>query len=670
MTTETKLSTYSTVTSVAAGDKFPLIQGGANHNIAASDLANQLVTLANNDVLVFLATGQSEIHNALPFVWSPNANAKKWNWSGVDSTIGTAFVALDGVNCNPAERFASEVARLRPKTLVYIINISIGSQPISQWMAGASAPDMFQNILNNIGPALGAIGKSTIDGMLWWQGTSPTAAPGDYADNFETVMGRFFGQTWFPRQTPVMVFTVAPVEVTGTNAFWAFQNATNGQLRKAVRRDQGCRRLVDTSALTDPSFWDGTVHPSGLGAFVMGSMAASTYTLAGAANNAEESLSGLIRVNALPRMGFRNLCYGGDFTKNPWQRGTTFTGAINTQRVADGWRWNQSGAGVIDLKKVADHPTAAQAGFYGSQCLSIDVTTADNSLASTDLYTLRTYIEGTEIAHLGFGQAGTRWLTASFWVKSAVAGNIPVGFRNAAGTRCYQTYFVVNATNTWERKKLTIPVDTGGTWVTDDGAGTPAAAAGLVMSFGLGLGSNFIFDTFNKGVWTVTATELIAGATPSSLVNIMAATGTGRFRIAAVEINEGADGGEFEQLPEYAVVTRCERYLEKSFELGTVAAQNTSNLAGAEEVVAPVNSQLFVKHVRFRNRKRLAPSITTYNPFAANANWRDTTAAADVTVAIFQTTTSSTLLQGTAGAAGAGHEHFIHWQVDSELTYT
>jgi hypothetical protein len=62
---------------------------------------------------------------------------------------------------------------------------------------------------------------------------------------------------------------------------------------------------------------------------------------------------------------------------------------------------------------------------------------------------------------------------------------------------------------------------------------------------------------------------------------------------------------------------------------------------------------------------RAAPTITTYNPSAANANWRDVTAAADRTPTVGGQSESGFTITGAAG--GAGSFNYIHWQAAAEL---
>ena len=98
-------------------------------------------------------------------------------------------------------------------------------------MAGASAPDIFQNIVNNVIPALALIGATDISLLLWWQGESQTAAPDNYVANWSTVHGRFTQQSWFPRATPIILFGLSPTTIS-TNIR---SDITNGYLQSIVQ---------------------------------------------------------------------------------------------------------------------------------------------------------------------------------------------------------------------------------------------------------------------------------------------------------------------------------------------------------------------------------------------------------------------------------------------------
>jgi hypothetical protein len=86
---------------------------------------------------VILATGQSNIALKMPKTWTPNARAKVWNNDpGSDTSIGTAFVAIDSTLAGISECYASNVAVARPDLDVYLIKAARGAKDILYWVGG------------------------------------------------------------------------------------------------------------------------------------------------------------------------------------------------------------------------------------------------------------------------------------------------------------------------------------------------------------------------------------------------------------------------------------------------------------------------------------------------------------------------------------------------------
>ena len=342
---------------------------------------------------------------------------------------------------------------------------------------------------------------------------------------------------------------------------------------------------------------------------------------------------------------FRNQIVGGDFSTNPCQRGTTFTAPVNGAYTLDRWQWNLTGAGVVDITRTADAPTAVQAGMFTQHCLDIAVTTADASIATGDVYRIGQKLEGINAAFLGFGQAGALQLTVSFWVKSTKTGTFWITIRNGAATRCYVTSYLISASNTWEFKSITVPGDVTGTWLYDTGIG-------ISIIWLLACGTTFITT---PNTWT--AGNFFAGVDPT--VNAMDTIGN-HFKLALVQVEAGTAATPFEPLPQAVLLNRCRRYYQKSFALATAPVQNVGSTIGAAFALSAVAAASFGTRVEFDSSMRAVPVITTYNPNVANANWRDTTNAADRTVTVGNQSESGFTVKGAAGAAAA--DNFIHWQ--------
>jgi hypothetical protein len=244
----------------------------------------------------------------------------------------------------------------------------------------------------------------------------------------------------------------------------------------------------------------------------------------------------------------KNLIIGGDFSTNPWQRGTSITiaaaalGGYTADRFA--FVNNSQSAGAVSILKTADAPSIADAGFYSTHCFHVDVTTADTSIAATDWYYVGTKVEGLNIARAGFGQSGTRYITLQFWVKSTKTGIFCVTLGNSASNRFYIKEYTVYASNVWEKKVLTFPVDTTGTWLYDTGNG-------LSIFWTLACGT-----TYQGAANTWSGSVLLA---TSNQVNAMDSV-SNDFKIQLVQLELGDAATDFEHRTAHEEFDLCSRY--------------------------------------------------------------------------------------------------------------
>jgi hypothetical protein len=373
------------------------------------------------------------------------------------------------------------------------------------------------------------------------------------------------------------------------------------------------------------------------------------------------SVPQIVTLNA-SRPGFKNRIIGGDFSTNPWQRGTTFTGIADGSYHADRWRIGWSNDGVRDILKTADAPTPAQiaavhqVGMYASSCLHHDVTTADGTIAAAQYEHIQYRLEGYNVADLGFGQSGTRYVTLSFWVKATITGTYCIMATNSAADRRYVMEYTVSAADTWEFKTKTFAVDTTGTWLYTSGIG-------LQLHWILAIGSNGNGATANT--WTASSAILATSSQANAL-----SSASNNFKLALVQLEAGAHATAFDVLGPDTVLSRCQRYYQKSFAQGTTPAQNVGNSTGELMFIAgKAGAAAQYGHARFPVVMRGAPTLTYYNPAATNAQVRDVTASADTS------STSSTsardagfTVTATGNASTAvGNLLAVHWIADAEL---
>jgi hypothetical protein len=117
---------------------------------------------------------------------------------------------------------------------------------------------------------------------------------------------------------------------------------------------------------------------------------------------------------------------------------------------------------------------------------------------------------------------------------------------------------------------------------------------------------------------------------------------------------------------------KCKRYYQKSFPRGTAVAQNAGT-TGAYILISPFTGNTAGSlgfYITLTPDMRIAPTITTYNPSAANAQARNSTDTAD------DVDTGSTavgtgyfhifLTPNAANTLSDGHR--VHWTANARLT--
>jgi hypothetical protein len=238
-------------------------------------------------------------------------------------------------------------------------------------------------------------------------------------------------------------------------------------------------------------------------------------------------------------LGFRNRLINSDMRIDQRNAGAT----VNTDLAfpLDRWKAFRNGG----------------AATFTSQRSTVAPDNATNSLLYTvgtgaapgasDYSGLSHTIEGFNIADLGWGTASAKPVTISFKVRSSVTGSFGLSLRNSANNRSYIASFTIAAANTWETKTITVPGDTTGTWLTDNGAG-------LIVLFDLGVGSTFS-DT--AGSWLAANKFGLTGGTK------LIATSGATFHVTEVQLEAGSVATPFERRPYGTEFALCQRYFYK-----------------------------------------------------------------------------------------------------------
>ena len=235
----------------------------------------------------------------------------------------------------------------------------------------------------------------------------------------------------------------------------------------------------------------------------------------------------------------RNLIINGAMEVD--QRNATTTMGAVTYGL-DRFTCFKSHDGVQTMVQSTDAPV----GFKNS--LKVTTTTADASLAAGQRSAIIYRIEAQDNAHLEFGTANAKRITLSFYVKSSITGTHGGAFGNGADNRNYPFTYTISSADTWERKIISIPGDTTGTWATDNGRG-------LQIVWGLGVGSTY---SGTAGAWAAGDINSATGAT-TGVTNTLNAT----WLLTGVQLEVGEQATPFEHRSFGDELHRCMRYYQQ-----------------------------------------------------------------------------------------------------------
>jgi len=292
-------------------------------------------------------------------------------------------------------------------------------------------------------------------------------------------------------------------------------------------------------------------------------------------------------------MGFRNRILNGDCRIDQRNAGASSTPATDTYTL-DRWGYAASQASKFTVQQNAASVTPP-AGF--TNYLGATVASAV-TIGASDFFWIQQFIEGYNIADLGWGAAGAQTVTLSFWVRSSLTGTFGGALQNSANNRSYPFTFTISAANTWEYETVTIPGDTAGTWLTTNGKG-------IRLSFGLGVGSD---RTGTAGAWAAANYASATGAT--SVVGTAGAT----FYVTGVQIEAGSVASPFERRPYGEMLMLCQRYFAKSYNvdvaIGTSTGVGCLSLRNWDSTGSRSAVPLLT---RYPVSMRAAPTLTVYS---------------------------------------------------------
>jgi hypothetical protein len=226
------------------------------------------------------------------------------------------------------------------------------------------------------------------------------------------------------------------------------------------------------------------------------------------------------------------------------QRGTSFASISSNTYTVDRWQLQAAGDGRCTITQSTTVPN--NNFLYSAK---VDVTTADTSLATTDLQSFTQRIEGNVSSQLGLGTSSAKSFTVSFWVRSNKTGTYCVAIRNASGGRSITSEYSISSADTWEHKVITFSGDTTGTYSTDN-------SEGINVNFVLLAGTNY--DGKTADTW-----EANTNFATDNQVNLFDNT-SNEWYVTGVQLEAGsyAGGISFEHRSFGEELALCQRYFQ------------------------------------------------------------------------------------------------------------
>jgi hypothetical protein len=260
----------------------------------------------------------------------------------------------------------------------------------------------------------------------------------------------------------------------------------------------------------------------------------------------------------------------------------------------DGWvvACASPGSGVVSGQRVADAPV----GYTYS--LKATATTAGAISSGTACY-FEQRVEQSDLADTALGTNSAQSLSVSFWVKASLTGTYSAALRNGGSNRSYVQTFVINTANVWQQTSFTLPGDTAGTWVL---AGN---GIGMVLDIVFSAGTTYqgVANTWQAG------NVLTTSAINNGWLTTLGAT----FQISAAKLELGGIPTKLQRVSIESELERCQRYYEKSYDLGTAVGTVTQTGASAIGIGSGTVNSIGAQTVTYKVTKRVDPAGTMYS---------------------------------------------------------
>ena len=356
--------------------------------------------------------------------------------------------------------------------------------------------------------------------------------------------------------------------------------------------------------------------------------------------------------------GRRNIIINGAMKVAQRSTSVTGIGGSNGYFTVDRFHIGKGDtAGRLTMTQTADGPS----GF--ANCIKLDCTTADTSVAAGELLWLEQKIEGQDLQQFKKGTSDAEQYSVSFYVKGNANATYALALHDTDNSRHIVKLFSV--TTAWTRITMTFPADTTGAFGDDN-------AHSLSVRIWLHSGSTYTSGTLQSSAWSG-----LTGANRGVGITSFFDSTDRTFFLTGLQLEVGSVATPFEHRSFGEEFDLCLRYYEKSSAYG-VAEDSTAG-ANIYGVVGMAGSASSVGNndatmIHWQKSKRVAPTLVFYD--AAGNSGKLSYAEAGVgradNIAIRSSNTGVNRSRiGTAGAssldAGEAVEMLFQYTADSEL---
>jgi hypothetical protein len=241
-------------------------------------------------------------------------------------------------------------------------------------------------------------------------------------------------------------------------------------------------------------------------------------------------------------ISFKNRIINGAMVIDQRNAGASVTPTSDGQYTLDRWTTRLSQSSKFSVQQIAGGPV----GFTNYLAVT---SLSSYSVGASDYFQVGQYIEGYNVADLGWGTANAKTVTLSFWAYSSLTGTFGgTFFGYSTGTPSYPFSYTINAANTWEYKTVTVTGPTSGTFSTTNNGS-------IVVLFSIGVGTSLqgTANTWNYSTLYRSPT----GAT--SVVGTNGAT----WYVTGVMLEVGTQATTFDYRSYGTELQLCQRYYQQ-----------------------------------------------------------------------------------------------------------